>query len=98
MDFFEEMSTLDNIYILPELMKVSLDKDWVDELYHELEMDEFINTPIKELSAGQRERISIIRSIVHKPKILILDEPGSHLDEALAKKTNRLIENYQKDS
>ena len=38
----------------------------------------------KSLSAGEQQRIHFIRAILHKPKILVMDEPISHLDQALA--------------
>ena len=43
--------------------------------YKELfELDDFINTPVRNLSLGQRIRCEIVASLVHNPKILFLDE------------------------
>ena len=44
------------------------------------ELDEFINTPVRNLSLGQRIRCEIVASLIHNPKILFLDEPTIGLD------------------
>ena len=51
------------------------------EEYKELfELDDFINTPVRNLSLGQRIRCEIVASLIHNPKILFLDEPLNYMD------------------
>lgn len=68
----------------------------IAELKQVFELDEFINTPVRNLSLGQRIRCEVVASLIHKPKILFLDEPTIGLDpvvkeniRALIKKMNR---------
>lgn len=68
----------------------------IDELKTVFELDEFINTPVRNLSLGQRIRCEIVASLIHSPRILFLDEPTIGLDpvvkeniRALIKKMNR---------
>jgi ABC-2 type transport system ATP-binding protein len=68
----------------------------IDELKTVFELDEFINTPVRNLSLGQRIRCEIVASLIHNPKVLFLDEPTIGLDpvvkeniRALIKKMNR---------
>ena len=52
----------------------------MDELLKEFGIEEYRNRKIKELSKGNQQKIQFITAILHKPKLLILDEPFSGLD------------------
>ena len=52
----------------------------LDELTEALDLTEFMNTPLRQLSLGQRMRAELCGSLLHEPKLLFLDEPTIGLD------------------
>lgn len=52
----------------------------IGELAERFDLHEFINTPVRNLSLGQRIRCEIVASLIHRPKVLFLDEPTIGLD------------------
>jgi len=52
---------------------------------------------IGQISGGEKERVSIVKSMIHKPKLLILDEPGTYLNKVLQKKIYDLMVEYTKN-
>lgn len=69
----------------------------IEELKSTFELSEFINTPVRNLSLGQRIRCEIVASLIHKPKILFLDEPTIGLDSVVKENIRTLIKKMNKE-
>lgn len=67
----------------------------LDELLH---FSEFINRPVGKLSGGQKRKIDVARALIHKPKLLILDEPTTGLDPMTRKTLWEVIYSLQKNT
>ncbi|MDM8557655.1 ABC transporter ATP-binding protein [Candidatus Parabeggiatoa sp. HSG14] len=70
---------------------------WIEELLHILNLSDKANTNSQELSGGMRRRVLIAQALVHKPSVVVLDEPTAGVDVELRKAlwvfANRLHQN-----
>ena len=57
------------------------DKEKIDKILQQLWIHELSNRRIGELSGGQQQRVFIAKALVHNPKVLILDEPVTGIDQ-----------------
>lgn len=65
----------------------------LNELVSILDMKEFLNTPVRQLSLGQRMRGDLCMALLHNPSILFLDEPTIGLDVVVKERIRNLIKN-----
>jgi len=64
------------------------------ELSSLLEVENLIKIPTRQLSLGQRMKMELIAALIHKPKVLFLDEPTIGLDVVMQKKMREFIKEY----
>lgn len=60
-------------------------------------IEKIINTPVRNLSLGQRIRCEIVAALIHKPEILFLDEPTIGLDPVVKENIRKLIKKMNKE-
>ena len=69
----------------------------IKDLAKTFELEKFLNTPVRNLSLGQRIRCEIVASLIHKPEILFLDEPTIGLDPVVKENIRKLIKKMNKE-
>jgi len=77
-----ELSAQENLLIFAKLYGVPRErrKHMIQDLLEGVELADWGEHPVKDLSGGMRRRLEIARGMVHEPKILFLDEPTTGLD------------------
>ena len=76
---YPELTVQENLEIVSTLRGLR-NKDIVDWVTEKLKLDQYKDKQVKHLSLGNVARLGIAKAIIHKPKILILDEPTNGLD------------------
>ena len=66
-------------------------------LADELDLDEFLDRPTGKLSSGQKTRVSLAKSLINQPEILLLDEPTASLDPDTADWVRGRLERYRRE-
>ena len=76
---YPELTVQENLEIVSTLRGIR-NKDIIDWVTEKLKLDQYKDKQVKHLSLGNVARLGIAKAIIHKPKILILDEPTNGLD------------------
>lgn len=92
-----ELPAMDSFKLNKEIYEIDEHefKKTLNELIDLLNAQEIVNQPLKTLSLGQRMRMELIASLLHKPKILFLDEPTIGLDIFAQTTIRNFIKEYQ---
>ena len=69
-----------------------------EKLLASLDLDKQRYTSPQNLSGGEQQRVALARACLHKPKIILCDEPTSFLDQARGKQVMQLLHDYKKES
>ena len=95
---FPHMTVEQNIAFPMELKRVPKQeqKKKIEELLEAVQLPGFQKRKIREMSGGQKQRIALARALAADPKILLLDEPFSSLDENLRYEMARLVKRLHK--
>ncbi len=71
-------------------------KRTVDEFIELLELQELVRKPVRQLSLGERMKVEIAAALLHRPKVLFLDEPTLGLDVPMQRRIRKFIADYNK--
>ena len=91
----KKLTVKENLEIYGRLYGVEKLEKRIQEITYDLNLGLFINKRTGELSSGQKNRVSLAKSLINKPKILFLDEPTASLDPDIGDFVRKYIEEYK---
>jgi ABC-type multidrug transport system ATPase subunit len=92
---FSRMTGWELVRYFGRLSGVDAPERSMEELFHALELWDARDVLARDYSRGMRQKLSLIRALVHSPRLLILDEPVSGLDPHGIRQVRELIHAYR---
>ena len=93
----KKLTVKQNLVVYGKLYDVKNLKSKIEYLSEKLRLEEIINKITGELSSGQKNRVSLAKSIINDPPVLLLDEPTASLDPETGDFVRSFLEDYQKE-
>lgn len=92
------ISTRDVVKFMLDVYKADLDQNVLQGLIEIFGVDEFMKKSINSLSGGQKQRLNALLAIIHKPKVVFLDELSNGLDISVRNRIKEFIKAYAKEN
>jgi len=95
LELFNEMTGHDFLVYMANL-RGGVDWTYVEELITNLKAQ--VKKPIKSLSHGNKQKLGLIQAFMHKPDVLILDEPTNGLDPLVQEEFHKILKTFKKNN
>ena len=94
--FFDEMTAWEFLSFHADIFMIDSKENRINQLMERVGLRQYANIRPSEYSRGMRQKLSFVRALLHKPDLLILDEPVSGLDPHGIRQIRSLIEEQKK--
>lgn len=94
-NLYNELSCRENLIFLSKVRHQKDSRSQIDQALRRVALHGMAEQPFGKLSTGQQQRLRLASALFHQPDILLLDEPGSNLDEAGRQLIAQIVEEVQ---
>ena len=98
LSFYEEFSAAENLRFAAEVRGLPDPKAAVHDALAEVGLGERAEDMVSGFSSGMKQRLRLAFAVLHRPALLLLDEPGSHLDDAGREVVRSLVERWRSNA
>ena len=91
----KKLTVFENLNVYARLYGVENINQRIEEIVEDLNLKSFFKKKTGELSSGQKNRVSLAKSLINKPKLLFLDEPTASLDPDVGDFVREYLEKYK---
>jgi ABC-2 type transport system ATP-binding protein len=92
------LSVAENLRVYGHLYGVKHAERRIEELAEQLDLHDLLHRPAGQLSAGQKTRVALAKSLINRPEVLLLDEPTASLDPDTGDLVRTWLERYRAES
>ena len=94
----KKLTVKQNLVVYGKLYNIKNLKDRIEYLTEKLRLGELLDRITGELSSGQKNRASLAKALINKPKVLFLDEPTASLDPEIGDFVRSFLETYKQEN
>ena len=94
----KKLTVKQNLTVYGKLYNIKNLNERIEYLAEKLRLEELLNIITGELSSGQKNRASLAKALINKPKVLFLDEPTASLDPEIGDFVRSFLETYKKEN
>ncbi|ADQ83698.1 ABC transporter ATP-binding protein [Methylovorus sp. MP688] len=94
-DLPQRLTVRQNLTVFGHLYRLPALKQRIAKLAEDMNLSQLLDRPYGKLSAGQKTRVSLAKSLINEPEVLLLDEPTASLDPDTADAIRTHLEQYQ---
>ena len=93
----KKLTVRQNLIVYGKLYKIKNINEKIESLSEKLRLKDLLNRITGELSSGQKNRVSLAKSLINEPKVLFLDEPTASLDPEVGDFVRTFLEDYKRE-
>ena len=94
----KKLTVKQNLIVYGKLYNIKNLKERIEYLTDKLRLEELLNRITGELSSGQKNRASLAKALINKPRVLFLDEPTASLDPEIGDFVRSFLETYKEEN